>query len=64
MSVVIKPIVDGSQYEINGKDIYKDTNENWIARQELTGQEQNAFNNYKKAIIENENIKTHRVATY
>lgn len=64
MSVVIKPIVDGSQYEINGKDIYKDTNGNWIARQELTTQELNAFNNYKKAIIENENIKTHRVAIY
>ncbi|WP_395060053.1 hypothetical protein [Flavobacterium sp.] len=64
MSVVIKPIVDGSQYEINGKDIYKDTNGNWVTRQELTSQELNAFNNYKKAIIENENIKIHRVATY
>lgn len=64
MSVVIRPIVDGSQYEINGKDIYKDSNENWIARQELTSQELNAFNNYKKAIIENKNIKEHRVATY
>jgi len=64
MSIKITPITDHELYEINGKEIYKDTNGNWIARQEFTQQERNAFNNYKKAVIENNNFKKHTKATY
>ena len=64
MSVLIKPIVDHERYEVNNKEIYKDTNGNWIARQELTQQERNAFHNYKKAVIENKAFKTHTKAQY
>jgi hypothetical protein len=64
MSVKIAPIVDHESYNVNGKEVYKDSNGNWIQRQELTTQETAAFNNYKKAVIENKRFKTHTKATY
>lgn len=64
MSIKIEPITDHEVYHVNGKEIYKDTNGKWIARHELTQQERNAFNNYKKAVIENKAFKTHTKATY
>jgi hypothetical protein len=64
MSVTIKPILDHELYQVNNKEIYKDSNGNWIARQEFTQQERNAFNNYKKAVIENKAFKTHTKAIY
>jgi phage terminase large subunit len=36
MSIVINPISDHELYEVNGKEIYKDSNGNWIAREEFT----------------------------
>lgn len=64
MSVKIIPVVDHESYNVNGKEVYKDTNGNWIQRQELTTQESNAFNNYKKAVIENKAFKTHTKAEF
>lgn len=64
MSVVIVPIKDHESYEVNGKEIYKDSNDNWITRQEFTQQERNAFVNYRKAVIENKAFKKHTKATY
>lgn len=64
MSVVIVPIKDHESYEVNGKEIYKDSNGNWITRQEFTQQERNAFVNYRKAVIENKAFKKHTKATY
>ena len=64
MSIAIIPITDHEHYEINRKEIYKDTKGNWIARQEFTQQERNAFNNYKKAVIENKAFKSHTKSTY
>lgn len=64
MSVRIIPIQDHESYNVNGKEVYKDTNGNWIQRQELTTQETNAFNNYKKAVIENTAFKKHTKATF
>lgn len=64
MSVRIEPITDHESYSVNGKEVYKDSNSNWIQRQELTTQELNAFNNYKKAVIENKAFKKHTKATY
>lgn len=64
MSIVINPISDHELYEVNGKEIYKDSNENWIAREEFTQQERNAFQNYRKAVIDNKNFKKHTKAEY
>lgn len=64
MSVKIIPITDHESYNVNGKEVYKDTNGNWIQRQELTTQETTAFNNYKKAIIESGTFKKHTRAEY
>lgn len=64
MSIVINPISDHELYEVNGKEIYKDSKGNWIAREYFTQQELNAFNNYKKAVIENKNFKKHTKAEY
>ena len=64
MSVTIIPITDHESYSVNNKQVYKDSNGNWIARQELTTQENNAFSNYRKAVIENKAFKTHTKATY
>lgn len=64
MSVKIIPIVDHELYNVNGKEVYKDTNGTWIQRQEFTTQESMAFNNYKKAVVENPAFKTHTKAEY
>lgn len=64
MSVTITPITDHESYSVNNKEIYKDSNGNWIAREELTTQENNAFSNYRKSVIENKAFKTHTKATY
>jgi hypothetical protein len=64
MSVKIIPIVDHESYNVNGKEVYKDSNDNWREHQELTSQERTAFSNYKKVVIENKAFKTHTKATY
>ena len=64
MSIVINPISDHELYEVNGKEIYKDSNGNWIAREEFTQQERNTFQNYRKAVIDNKNFKKHTKAEY
>lgn len=64
MSVRIEPITDHERYSVNGKEVYKDGSDNWVARQELTSQESNAFHNYRKAVIENTAFKKHTKATY
>lgn len=64
MSVKIIPITDHEAYNVNGKEVYKDSNGNWIHRHEFTTQETMAFNNYKKAVIESGAFKTHTKAEY
>jgi hypothetical protein len=64
MSVRIVPIIDHESYSVNGKEVYKDGNGNWVNRQELTSQEATAFTNYKKAVINNTAFKKHTKATY
>lgn len=64
MSVRIQPVVDNESYSVNGKLIYKDSNGNYVAQVELTTQEANAFNNYKKSIIDNPALKKHTRATF
>lgn len=48
----IKPIVEFESYDVNGKEIYKDTNGNWVAREELTPNEAKAFREHKSKAIE------------
>ena len=62
--IKIVPISDHELYEVNGKEVYKDSNGNWMFREELSIKERNAFNNYKKAVINNPNFKTHTKATF
>jgi phage terminase large subunit len=64
MSVTIKPIIDHENYMVNEKEVYKDSKGNWISKTELSQQELTAFQNYKKAVIENKAFKTHTTATY
>jgi hypothetical protein len=63
MDIRIIPVTDNELYEVNGKEIYKD-GDVWTARVELTQNEKNAFNRYRKTVIENPNFKKHTRATY
>lgn len=64
MSVTIKPIVSHESYEVNGKEIYKNANGDYMAKQEFTSNELKAFENYRKAVINNPRFKTHTKAEY
>jgi hypothetical protein len=64
MAIIIIPIETHERYHVNDKEVHKDMNGNWIAIQELTTQERMAFNNYKKAVIENPAFKKHPRAEY
>ncbi len=54
MSVQIREIRKGEEYEVNGKNVYKDSNENWITREELTEEEFVTFRRHKKHIEDNQ----------
>jgi hypothetical protein len=60
----IKTIVEHESYEVNGKEVYKDTNGNWVARQELTPNEVKAFTSHKINAIDNPEFKKHPEASY
>lgn len=62
--ITIKPIVEFESYDVNGKEVYKDTNGHWIARQELTANEAKAFNQHKRNIVDKPEVKKHKKATY
>lgn len=64
MSITIKPIVEHESYDVNGKEVYKDSNNNWVARQELTTNEAKAFNEHKSKVIDKAEFKKHPKATY
>ena len=54
MAVEIREIRKGEEYEVNGKNVYKDSNENWITREELTEEEFVTFRRHKKHIEDNQ----------
>lgn len=62
--ITIKPVVELESYDINGKEVYKDTNGNWIARQELTANESKAFLEHKRKVVDKPEVKKHPKATY
>ena len=46
MGVTIEPTVNADAYWVNSKEVYQDTNGHWIAKEELTLSEVNAFKVY------------------
>jgi len=50
MAITIKTNIDKGIILVNGKEVYKDTNGNWIAREELTTCEYQAFKEQLKAL--------------
>lgn len=62
--ITIKPIVEHESYDVNGKEVYKDTNNHWIARQELTTNEAKAFNEHRRNVIDKPEVKKHPKASY
>jgi hypothetical protein len=63
MSIVIKPIVQGEQYEVNSAEFFL-KGDTWISSTEPTMKELTAFHLYKKAQINNPDIKHHTRAVY
>jgi hypothetical protein len=45
MSIIIQTVND-ENVDVNGKRVYLDHNQNWVATVELTTQEKNAFNQH------------------
>lgn len=64
MTVTIIPIIDHEQYNVNGHIMYKDSNNNWNSRTDMSNTELTAFRDYKKLVIDNKSFKTHTKATY
>jgi hypothetical protein len=64
MSIIITSIIDHEIYEVNGKEVYKDTNGNWINKGDLSEAENRAFRTYKRQVIDNPRFKKHTKATY
>lgn len=57
MGVTIEPTVNADAYWVNSKEVYLDSNDKWIAREELTPNEVNAFKAYigKQIRLQNSN---------
>lgn len=54
MAVEIREIRKGEEYEVNGKNVYKDSNNNWISREELTESEFQEWKRHKKLVEDNQ----------
>ena len=63
MKIEVTPIEKDQRYRVNGKEMYKDSNSNWVASQELTSKEYRAFYNYYQQYIEN-NSEEHPKKVY
>lgn len=64
MNITILPLIDHESYNVNGHTVYKDTNDNWISKTDMSDNELRAFKRYKSQVIENPAFKTHTKATY
>jgi hypothetical protein len=62
--ITIIPHEDHQQYSVNGHTVYKDSNENYISRTEMSNAENTAFRRYKQLVIDNTAFKKHTKATY
>lgn len=64
VTVTIIPLEDHQQYNVNGHTVFKDTNDNWVSRTDMSGNELRAFKRYEKLVINNKAFKKHTKATY
>jgi hypothetical protein len=64
VGITITPIVDHERYDVNGKEVYKDGNGNWIDKSDMSAVENRAFRTYEKQVINNPKFKKHTKATY
>lgn len=64
LAIEIRPIEPNESYRVRHKVVFKNMDGNWESVTELTPSEQKAFSNYIEAVIDNEDIKKHPVATY
>ena len=62
--ITITPIIDHEQYNLNGHVVYKDTQNDWVCKADLSTKELAAFKRYEKLVINNPNFKKHTKATY
>ncbi len=65
MKVAVKQIELGNVYDVNGKEVFRDSDGRFTARIELTQKEQRGFQIYKATVIDNASFKgNHPTATY
>lgn len=64
VEVIIKPITDHEVYDVGGKEIYKNSDGQWISRFEMSDAQNRAFRRYKSQVIDNPRFKKHTKATY
>jgi len=64
VTITIIPLTDHESYNVNGHTVYKDSNDNWVSRTDMSDNELRAFRRYKSQVIENPAFKTHPKATY
>lgn len=64
VTITIIPLEDHQQYNVNGHTVFKDTNDNWVSRTEMSDNELRAFKRYEKLVINNTAFKKHTRATY
>ncbi|HEX8577134.1 MAG TPA: hypothetical protein VF677_12640 [Flavobacterium sp.] len=62
--ITIKPIIDHEQYYLNGHVVYRDTQNEWVCKTDLSTKELAAFKRYEKLVIKNPAFKKHTKATY
>ena len=60
MAVEIVEIKAGEEYEVNGKTVYKDSNENWMAKEELTEREFQEWKRHKKLLEDKDRFKSNK----
>lgn len=62
--ITIIPHEDHQQYSVNGHTVYKDSDDKYISRTEMSNAENAAFRRYKQLVIDNPAFKKHTKATY
>ncbi|MDN3671666.1 hypothetical protein QWY99_01120 [Flavobacterium branchiarum] len=63
-TITIIPVEDHQQYNVNGHTVYKDSNDNFVSKTDMSDSELRAFRKYKQLVIDNPRFKTHTKATY
>lgn len=62
--VIIECVETHEVYTVNGKEVYKDSEGNFIAREELNPSEYRGFSRYRNNVISNRSFRVHTQAIY